>query len=95
MTDVLQRVLLAVVDVDVLGDDLGRRSRRPRCSKLSVGTFEHLCSMGHQLLDYQRRSKRRRRMTATRFMQIRNASRMSVAPEVRSTKPRSAAVAHM
>ena len=44
---------------------------------------------------YQRRSNLRRRYTATAFMQTRNIRRTSVAPAVRSTKPRSAELAHM
>src|SRR5690606_14994537 len=44
---------------------------------------------------HQRRSKRRRSTMAAKFIAARKSNRMMMAPEVRSTKARSASLAHI
>src|SRR5690606_37687414 len=64
---------------------------------VSYGFFERsFCHQIHRFSPvYQRRSKRRRRMIAAIFITARNRSRTIIAPDVRSTKARSASLAHM
>src|SRR5262249_27318883 len=93
--DVEQCLLLAVEDADLGAAHLD----------LFVGCRAHLashglleCVVGHYVHNplsvYHRRSNRLRSTIAVMFMAMRNNSRMMMAPDVRSTKARSASLAH-
>src|SRR5690606_24996713 len=88
--DALQRLLGAVIDVDIACRHL---DFDPGISE--IGSSQ--CSLHDRSLggSYQRRSKRLRRKMAVRFISSRKTSRTTMAPEVFSTKPRSGLSAHM
>ena len=82
---VLQRLLVAVEDIDVAGHDLGRLAglvpRRPHLSR-DTALHGHLHATAFLVRPYQRRSKRWRSQIAMPFMTNRNSSSTMIAAAV-------------
>ncbi|SIQ65962.1 hypothetical protein SAMN05421641_11177 [Paracoccus thiocyanatus] len=81
---VLDRVLVAIPDLNVAGRDLDFRLLH------SALQDSHVVHIGSPSRVYHRRSNLRRRRMASRFMQSRNTSSTMIAPDARSIKAGSA-----
>ena len=91
--DIEERTLVAIENRNVLADHLvGDRHHLPGQCSFACGFRHHV---HFPALPYQRRSKRRRSKIAPIFIATRKKSRTMMAPDVLSTKARSASLAHI